>query len=138
MLVRESSRVDSVTEGDLFIILLDAVLTKQDTGHGTNGYYFGESGEHSLYDVGKAIAEVLVDLGIGKSREPTTFTKEEIDKYFQGVCRVVEELNVEFWTLTRASEDGHGQQLTLPCKSLSFPRLEPAEEHCRYACQHPG
>ncbi|KAL4268610.1 NAD(P)-dependent Metabolic Enzyme [Pleurotus pulmonarius] len=71
-------------QGDLFIILLDAVLTKQDTGHGTNGYYFGESGEHSLHDVGKAIAEVLVDLGIGKSREPTTFTKEEIDKYFQG------------------------------------------------------
>lgn len=71
-------------QGDLFIILLDAVLTKQDTGHGTNGYYFGESGEHSLYDVGKAIAEVLVDLGIGQSREPTTFTKEEIDRYFRG------------------------------------------------------
>lgn len=105
---RAAKLIAPSTEGDLFIILLEAALTKQDTGHGTNGYYFGESGEHSLYDVGKAIAEVLVDLGIGQSREPTTFTKEEIHKYFQGVCRLVEELNVECWTLTRTSELVHG------------------------------
>ena len=73
-------------EADFFIILLDAALSKSETlGHGTDGYYFGESGEHCLYDVGKAVAEVLVDLGISQSREPTTFTKDEIDKYFSGV-----------------------------------------------------
>ncbi|KAF4596514.1 hypothetical protein EYR38_007901 [Pleurotus pulmonarius] len=72
-------------QADFFIILLNAALNKSETlGHGTDGYYFGESGEHSLYDVGKAVAEVLVDLGIGQSREPTTFTKDEIDKYFGG------------------------------------------------------
>ncbi|KAF7424397.1 hypothetical protein PC9H_009704 [Pleurotus ostreatus] len=70
-------------QADLYILLLDAALSKPETGHGVNGYYFGESGEHSLYDVGKAVAEALVDLGIG-SPEPTTFTKAEIDKYFGG------------------------------------------------------
>lgn len=55
--------------------------------HGREGFYFGSSGEHDLYDVGKAIAQALVEIGRGKSPEPTTFTKEEIDKYFGGVSR---------------------------------------------------
>lgn len=80
--IRRADRVN--IEADLYIILLDAALGKPEIGHGTDGYYFGESGEHSLYDVGKAVAEALVELGIG-SPEPTTFTKAEIDKYFGGV-----------------------------------------------------
>ncbi|KAF9496795.1 NAD(P)-binding protein [Pleurotus eryngii] len=77
--------VDIEEQADFFIILLDTALDKPDAlGHGADGYYFGESGEHSLYDVGKAVAEALVDLGIGQSREPATFTKDEVDKYFGG------------------------------------------------------
>ncbi|GLB41332.1 putative NAD-P-binding protein [Lyophyllum shimeji] len=69
---------------DVYLVLYDAIRTNPATGHGREGYYFAENGEHTLYDVGKAIAEALVALGRGKSAEPTTFTKEEIDKYFQG------------------------------------------------------
>ncbi|TFK40282.1 NAD(P)-binding protein [Crucibulum laeve] len=69
---------------DLYIKLLDAINSESFPGHGREGFYFGENGEHSLYEVGKAIAEALVELGKGKSTEPTPFTKEEIDKYFGG------------------------------------------------------
>jgi hypothetical protein len=34
-----------------------------------------------LYDVCKAIARVLVELGRGKHSEPTTFTDEEASEY---------------------------------------------------------
>lgn len=67
---------------DLYVILYDAIKTNPATGHGREGFYFGENGEHRLYDIGKAVAEALVAIGKGKSPEPTTFTKEEIDKYF--------------------------------------------------------
>jgi len=40
-----------------------------------------------MYDVGKAVGQALVDLGISSSNEPTTFTEEELDKYFGvGIC----------------------------------------------------
>jgi nucleoside-diphosphate-sugar epimerase len=45
------------------------------------GFYFAENGEHTLHEVGKAIAKVLYDVGKGKSENPTTFTPEEMDKY---------------------------------------------------------
>ncbi|EJD06861.1 NAD-binding protein [Fomitiporia mediterranea MF3/22] len=70
---------------DLYIVLFDKIRTDVNSvPHGREGFYFGASGEHDLYDVGKAIAQALVELGLGKSSEPTTFTKEEIDKYFGG------------------------------------------------------
>ncbi|KAF5359799.1 hypothetical protein D9756_003346 [Leucocoprinus leucothites] len=53
-------------------------------GHGRNGFYFGLNGEHTLYDVGKELGRTLVAVGKSSSEEPTTFTKEEIDKYFNG------------------------------------------------------
>jgi len=68
---------------DLYLVLYDSIKTNpQGTGHGREGFYFGENGEHSLYDIGKAISEALVAIGRGKSAEPTTFTQDEIDKYF--------------------------------------------------------
>lgn len=51
-------------------------------GHGREGFYFGLNGEHNLYDVSKELGRALVVLGKASSDEPTTFTKEEIDKYF--------------------------------------------------------
>jgi len=71
------------TVADLFSTLYDsATKNPGKTGHGREGFYFGASGEHSLYNVGKAIGEALVELGIAQSPEPTTFTKEDLDKYF--------------------------------------------------------
>ncbi|EJD06859.1 NAD-binding protein [Fomitiporia mediterranea MF3/22] len=70
---------------DLYIVLFDKIRADVNSvPHGREGYYFGASGEHDLYEVGKAIAQALVELGQGKSAEPATFTKEEIDKYFGG------------------------------------------------------
>lgn len=51
-------------------------------GHGHNGYYFGENGEYSWYDLSRAIGKALVKRGISNSSEPTTFAKEELSKYF--------------------------------------------------------
>ncbi|KAF9266638.1 NAD(P)-binding protein [Marasmius fiardii PR-910] len=77
--------VDVHELADLYSLLYDSIIKKPDqTGHGREGFYFGASGEHSLYEVGKAIGEALVDLGISQKPEPTTFSQQEIDKYFGG------------------------------------------------------
>jgi len=72
---------------ELYTKLYDAILEgkNQALGHGREGYYFAENGEHSLYDVGKAVASALAKLGKGQSEEPTTFSQEEINKFFRGV-----------------------------------------------------
>ncbi|GBE88351.1 hypothetical protein SCP_1301660 [Sparassis crispa] len=69
---------------DLYIVVFDAVMSGKPIGHGREGFYFAENGEHQLYDIGKAIGAALVDLGMAKSDEPTTFSKAELDKYFGG------------------------------------------------------
>ena len=71
------------TVADLYILVLDAALTNPDqTGHGWEGFYFGENGEHSWYEISRAIGEAFVELGISASPEPTPFTVEEQIKYF--------------------------------------------------------
>ncbi|KAL5519747.1 hypothetical protein ACEPAG_1407 [Sanghuangporus baumii] len=68
---------------DLYIVLFNKIRANVNSvPHGREGYFFGAYGEHDLYDVSKAIAQALVELGRGQSPEPTTFTKEEFDKYF--------------------------------------------------------
>lgn len=67
---------------DFYIILYDSIKHNPATGHGREGFYFGENGEHTLYQIGKAVSEALFEIGKGKSSEPTTFSKEEIEKYF--------------------------------------------------------
>jgi len=69
---------------DLFIVLYNSIRSNPSTGHGRNGYYFGENGEHSLYEISRAIGEAFVALGKGNNPEPTTFTDEEVKKYFGG------------------------------------------------------
>lgn len=66
---------------DLFITIFDAVLSSKAIGHGREGFYFGENGEHKLYDIGKRISEELVELAKIGTPEPTTFTDEECQKY---------------------------------------------------------
>ncbi|GBE86900.1 NAD-P-binding protein [Sparassis crispa] len=68
---------------DLYIVLFDAIVTNPEkVGHGREGYYFGEAGEHTWADISRAIGVALVELGISTSAEPTTFTTEELIKYF--------------------------------------------------------
>ncbi|KAI0077637.1 NAD-P-binding protein [Panus rudis PR-1116 ss-1] len=68
---------------DLYIVLLDAILRNPDkVDHGRNGYYIAGNGEFAIGEVSKAIGQVLVELGTLKDAEPTTFTREELVKYF--------------------------------------------------------
>ncbi|KAF9492007.1 hypothetical protein BDN71DRAFT_1397353 [Pleurotus eryngii] len=81
------------TEPDLFIIIYDAALNKPETGHATNGFYFGEWST-LLVRCRQGGLEAPVQHGFG-GPEPTTLTKKEIDKYLGGIqilknpsCRV--------------------------------------------------
>ena len=65
------------------MVLFDAIVRSPDsTGHGWEGFYFGESGEHSWYQISKTIGDALVQLGIAAEAEPTSFSTEELVKYF--------------------------------------------------------
>ena len=75
-------------EADFFITLFDAILSNPEkVGHGRDGYYFGENGDFLWYDVSKYIGKALVKRGISQSEEPTTFTTEELIKYFGSEVR---------------------------------------------------
>jgi len=67
---------------DLYIILYDSITSNIELGHGNEGYYFAESDEYLLYDLSKEIGRALVEAGKSQSAEPTSFTEEEIGKWF--------------------------------------------------------
>ncbi|KAJ3926616.1 MAG: NAD(P)-binding protein [Lentinula lateritia] len=77
-----------ITVGDLYNHLFDAVVVSSSLpstpGHGREGYYFGANEEHTLYQVGKSISDVMLKMHKSNGGEPTTFTQEEINKYFNG------------------------------------------------------
>ena len=67
----------------LYITLFDAIVTNPDTtGHGWEGFYFGENGEHSWYGISRAIGDAMVARGLASDPEPTTFSKAELVTYF--------------------------------------------------------
>ncbi|KAI8992937.1 NAD-P-binding protein [Trametes punicea] len=68
----------------LYELLWSAILACKEIGHGKEGYYFAENGEHTLYDVAKAIGAALKDFGLAETDKPSSFTKEELEKYFAG------------------------------------------------------
>jgi hypothetical protein len=67
---------------DLYICVFDAKNSNRNPGHGREGYYFGENGEHRLFEVAKEIGSVFVELGHSTHAKPVSFTQKEIDKYF--------------------------------------------------------
>ncbi|KAI0731707.1 hypothetical protein C8Q72DRAFT_906698 [Fomitopsis betulina] len=67
----------------LFLTLFDTVRTDPErTGHGWEGYYFLENGHSSWGDNARAIGRALVELGVAPASEPTTFTSDEIVKFW--------------------------------------------------------
>ncbi|KAH9480248.1 Oxidase ucsJ [Psilocybe cubensis] len=65
---------------DLYIALFDAIRANPDgPGHGTEGYYFGESNLFFYKDLAAAVSEALVEVGVGISTEPSPFTPEEVE-----------------------------------------------------------
>ncbi|KAI6012080.1 hypothetical protein BKA83DRAFT_676974 [Pisolithus microcarpus] len=69
--------VDDVA--DLFVVVYENALSGR-AGHGREGFYFGENGEHKLYDLSKVIAQELYNVGKGKSPEPAPFTEEDYNR----------------------------------------------------------
>ena len=77
-----NDRLTNLQVADLYILLLNGVLQDPDqVPHGREGFYFAENGEHTFYEIAKAIGEGLLAIGISPDAEPSSFSKEEIDKY---------------------------------------------------------
>ncbi len=82
--------------------LFDTIMTKQDTvGHGREGFYFGENGEHTWYSISKEIASVLFQEGISQSDEPTSFSKEELIQYWGSEVRFIIYYSLSFAVLIK-------------------------------------
>lgn len=80
LLIWPSVHIDDAA--NLYLILFDAVLANPEkVGHGREGYFFVENGEHTWYDLSKAIGGPFVKAGLSKDSEPTTLTDEELIKY---------------------------------------------------------
>jgi nucleoside-diphosphate-sugar epimerase len=75
-----SIHVDDVAT--LYLTVFDAARKGPDaTGHGRQGYYFGENGEYNVGELSQAIAKLLYEAGLGKSPEATLFTDDELTQY---------------------------------------------------------
>ena len=129
-----------ITVGDLYNHLFDAVVVSSSLpstpGHGREGYYFGANEEHTLYQVGKSISDVMLKMHKSNGGEPTTFTQEEINKYFN----VSPDFNPSFISsmLTKFNNLSSGlklpgQQLALSTQSLQSPWVGAEEDYTRYA-----
>ncbi|KAF8206496.1 NAD(P)-binding protein [Mycena galopus ATCC 62051] len=74
--------IDDVAE--LYIRIFDLLAAKSPPphfAHGRAGFYFGENGEHTLSQVGEAIAKALSGIGKG-TPSPTAFTDHEMRLFF--------------------------------------------------------
>lgn len=69
--------------GDLFVLVYAGALSRN-IGHGASGYYFGTPGEYTRAAAASIVGSTLVEKGYAKVAEPTTFTPEEIQKYYKG------------------------------------------------------
>ncbi|KZV69699.1 NAD(P)-binding protein [Peniophora sp. CONT] len=96
---------------EMYMIILRAAIAGT-APHGREGHYFGASGQYRLLDAAKAYTAVLYKLGKSKTPEPTTYTKEEIDRYFGGSeylgsnskCKAVRARELG-WKPTKTTED---------------------------------
>ncbi|KAG2158554.1 uncharacterized protein EDB93DRAFT_1245782 [Suillus bovinus] len=69
----------------LYSTIFDAAIKGPgEAGHGREGFYFGANGEHRLGRISEIVAELLFEIKLGKSPEPTVFTEDELQKYFGG------------------------------------------------------
>ncbi|KJA19468.1 hypothetical protein HYPSUDRAFT_44222 [Hypholoma sublateritium FD-334 SS-4] len=70
---------------DLYILLLNTIIVRPEyAAHGRDGFYFAENGEHTMYQVGKAICEGMNVMGVHSELEPSAFTQEDLENYFGG------------------------------------------------------
>ena len=55
--------------------IFDTAFVNQDIPHDREGFYFGASDEHRLYDLAKAYSRALYELGKGKSRTDAIYRR---------------------------------------------------------------
>lgn len=79
----------------LYCTIVERALAGDDIGHGREGFYFGENGEHTMLDIAKTMGADLERMGLADTADPSTFNKTELDKYFGGV-------SVQRWHRTAA------------------------------------
>ncbi|KAI9061094.1 NAD-P-binding protein [Trametes sanguinea] len=71
---------------EFYVLLFDKVVDDPEGApHGRTGIYLLENGEHTWYDISKAISQAMVELGLSTSDEPTPFTDEEMARFFGSV-----------------------------------------------------
>jgi nucleoside-diphosphate-sugar epimerase len=71
---------------EFFIVLLENILKPPDgPGHGWEGFYFAENERFTSVDLATRIGDELAWLNKISDASPTTFTKEDLVKYFGGV-----------------------------------------------------
>ncbi|KAL1748421.1 hypothetical protein HDZ31DRAFT_79764 [Schizophyllum fasciatum] len=115
--------------GDLYNLVFEkATRDPESLGHGRSGYYFGASDEHSWYEISKSIGEALVKLGRASDPEPTTFTKEEIDKYFAGS---------EYWGSNSRCRATHSKSLGWKPTKTTKDLLDSIEQEVRGCIEKP-
>jgi len=64
--------------------LVFAGALRADIGHGKSGYYLGIAGEYTYFNAASTIGGALVENGWAKEATPTSFTEDEIKKYYNG------------------------------------------------------
>lgn len=110
------------------MIIFDAAMTNSEkVEYGLNGFYFGINGEHSWYDISKAIGKAMVKHGLSKSDEPTPFTEEELVKYYGSLVRIFPPFPSYVTSLTTLLGRAFSTiwvKLSWSCKSLQVYWLE--------------
>ncbi len=95
-----------LTVAEIYMILFDNILKNPDkVGHGWQGFYFAENGEHPWLDISKAVGQAMHELKLTDNPEPTRFTVDELKKYFG-----FEEMGWYFGSNVRARAD-RGREL---------------------------
>lgn len=125
---------------DLYVILFDsATKNPGKAGHGRDGYYFGigNDSEYSMLQLASAIGEAMVEAGVHKESEPTTFAQEELAKYFGSEVSPSRMSMLCVRIPTFATGDGCilWRKLAWRGESLEVPWLEPEEGRQGHACE---
>ncbi|KAJ7596376.1 hypothetical protein C8J56DRAFT_1011215 [Mycena floridula] len=80
----EWSHVEISEVANLVVLLFTSAIERpSETAHGREGFYFGENGASSFYDMHKGVQQVLIKTGRAKTglHVPTTLSQDEISKY---------------------------------------------------------
>jgi nucleoside-diphosphate-sugar epimerase len=70
---------------NLYILLLDTVLSDQDVGHGWNGVYVPARDHCMFKELSERVGQALVKLGKISEANPDSWSEEEIFKFWDGV-----------------------------------------------------